>query len=166
MQTRTPNPCGLIGPKCTVLIDQNRVALAGGAAQLPIEWGKPPSYWLKQDPGTAVWIAWQEHGAGRQFRAEPGSPVQFPPGSAISMRPLCGNGRLGCCFSLNPVSQQESFLVGAFFLRVHSGNLHHSPSQCGLSAPAYTVPGLLCLCLHTSSTSRGLIVCPFPFNRS
>lgn len=47
MPIRALNPLGLIDPKDTVLIGENRATLVGWSCSALVRRGKPPSYWLK-----------------------------------------------------------------------------------------------------------------------
>ena len=53
LQMRTPNHHSLMGPKGTILIDQNRTTLVVWIYAVLIEWGKPQTSWLEKDSGNS-----------------------------------------------------------------------------------------------------------------
>ena len=70
LQMRTPNHHSLMGPKGTILIDQNRTTLVVWIYAVLIEWGKPLSSWLEKDSGNSFIRtgSGDRNSAGRQLR--------------------------------------------------------------------------------------------------
>ena len=128
----------MIGSRGTVLIGQNRAALIGEdvgrdiAAQLRLDGESLSPIGQNRILGTpSLRAGWD----GRNL-VQVGSPVwatgcrELSEGisakCSLPERPLCRNGCRAlflcfafCFFNLSPISHQEPFLVGIFFLRVH-----------------------------------------------
>ena len=104
----------------------------GGYSSIaPIAWDKPQSYWLKQDSGNSkTWLGWQEPRAGGQLSAESSGQAFLE----SCLRGPCAEMAAGLCFlKFEPISRQDSFLVGVFSLIVHTSHLrdHEAPFSYG-----------------------------------